>query len=301
MTRTVRRGGVMLAAALLAGLLPAAPALAAPATCGGSGTVTTLPGTLPDGAAYEIQCPAGPWNGTLFLYSHGYVVPGSPNPPQDAGDPVTAGWMLDHGYALAGSSYATTGWAIQQALPDQIATLDAFGQVFGAPARTVAWGHSLGGIITAGLIQRYPGRFTAALPMCGVLAGGVATWNTALDAEFAFQQLIDPSVQVVNITDPSANLDSALAAADAAQQTRAGPGPAGAGGGARRHPRLVHAAVARAGRHRLRGPGGQPVPLGHPGGLPVHLRLPRRTRGARGREPVLEHGRELFPRPGEVG
>jgi pimeloyl-ACP methyl ester carboxylesterase len=222
MTGMVRRGGVVLAAALLAGLLPAAPALAAPATCGGSGTVTTVPGNLPDGAAYEIQCPAGPWNGTLFLYSHGYVVPGSPNPPQDAGDPVTAGWMLDHGYALAGSSYATTGWAIQQALPDQIATLDAFDQVFGPPTRTVAWGHSLGGIITAGLIQRYPGRFTAALPMCGVLSGGVATWNTALDAEFAFQQLIDPSVQVTNITDPSANLASALAAAAAAQQTPQG-------------------------------------------------------------------------------
>jgi len=227
MTGKVRRSGVLLAAALLGGLLPAAllpaaPALAAPATCGGSGTVTTLPGTLPDKATYEIQCPAGPWNGTLFLYSHGYVVPGSPNPPQDAGDPVTAGWMLDHGYALAGSSYATTGWAIQQALPDQIATLDAFDQVFGAPARTVAWGHSLGGIITAGLIQRYPGRFAAALPMCGVLSGGVATWNTALDAEFAFQRLIDPSVQVVNITDPSANLNGALAAASAAQQTPQG-------------------------------------------------------------------------------
>ena len=127
-----------------------------------------------------------------------------------------------HGYALAGSSYATTGWAIQQALPDQIATLNAFDQVFGPPGRTVAWGHSLGGIITAGLIQRYPGRFTAALPMCGVLSGGVATWNTALDAEFAFQQLIDPSVQVVNITDPSANLNRALAAAAAAQQTPQG-------------------------------------------------------------------------------
>jgi hypothetical protein len=58
--------------------------------------------------------------------------------------------------------------------------------------------------------------------MCGVLAGGVATWNTALDAEFAFQQLIDPSVQVVNITDPSANLNGALAAANAAQQTARG-------------------------------------------------------------------------------
>src|SRR5215469_18409644 len=103
MTGTVRRGGVMLAGALLAGLLPAAPALAAPATCGGSGTVTTLPGTLPDKATYEIQCPAGPWNGTLFLYSHGYVVPGTNNPATDVGDPATGAYMLSQGYALAGS------------------------------------------------------------------------------------------------------------------------------------------------------------------------------------------------------
>jgi len=58
--------------------------------------------------------------------------------------------------------------------------------------------------------------------MCGVLSGGVATWNTALDAEFAFQQLIDPSVQVVNITNPSANLTGAITAATAAQQTPQG-------------------------------------------------------------------------------
>jgi pimeloyl-ACP methyl ester carboxylesterase len=222
MNRTLGRWAIGAAAALLAGLAPATPALAAPGSCGGSGTTTTQTGTLPDGATYEIQCPAGAWNGTLFLYSHGYVAPGSPNPAADVGDPATGAWMLGHGYALAGSSYASTGWAIQQALPDQVATLDVFDQAFGTPARTVAWGHSLGGIITAGLIQRYPGRFSAALPMCGVLSGGVATWNIALDAEFAFKHLIDPGVQVAGITDPSGNLASAITFADAAQQTAQG-------------------------------------------------------------------------------
>jgi hypothetical protein len=82
------------------------------------------------GATYLVQCPAGPWNGTLFLYSHGYVVPGSANPAQDEGDPVTGNWLLSHGFALAGSSYASTGWAIQQALPDQVATLDVFDQTY---------------------------------------------------------------------------------------------------------------------------------------------------------------------------
>ena len=172
--------------------------------------MSTVNGTLADGATYEMQCPAGAWNGTLYLYSHGYVEPGAANPAEDAGDPVTEAWMLGHGYALAGSSYASTGWAIQQALPDQISTLDTFDSTYGTPKTTVAWGHSLGGIITAGLLQDYPSRFNAALPMCGVLSGGVATWNTALDGEFAFQKLIDPSIQIVNITDPVATLVAAL-------------------------------------------------------------------------------------------
>ena len=223
MNRARKLAGIAFSAALLiAAFTPAAPALAAAQTCGNSGAVTTLTGILGDGADYRIECPAGAWNGTLFLYSHGYVRPDVKNPPaQDAGDPVTGAWLLAHGFALAGSSYATTGWAIQEALVDQPATLDVFDQTYGVPKRTIAWGHSLGGIITAGLIQLYPNRFAGALPMCGVLSGGVATWNTALDAEFAFQQLIDPSVQVVNITTP-ANLAGAEAAAAVAQQTPQG-------------------------------------------------------------------------------
>jgi hypothetical protein len=216
--------GAVLAAALVIGGLTAGSATASAAgpACGSTGSVQTTTGTLADGATWEIQCPAGTWNGTLFLYSHGYVVPGSANPAADAGDPITGAWLLGHGYALAGSSYASTGWAIQQALPDQVNTLGAFDQAYGKPRTTIAWGDSLGGIITAGLIQDYPNLFNAALPMCGVLSGGVATWNTALDAAFAFQQLIDPKIQVVNITNPTANLEAGEAAVAAAQQTAAG-------------------------------------------------------------------------------
>jgi dienelactone hydrolase len=218
----LRRSSRVAAGAVLAlGLAGASvPALAGPAAAAGQ---KTLAGTLPDGATYKIDVPAN-WNGTLFLYSHGYVAPGSANPATDVGDPITGAALLSQGFALAGSSYAKTGWAIENALPDQIATLNVFDSQVGQPTRTIAWGHSLGGIITAGLIQQFPGRFTAALPMCGVLAGGVATWNTALDSAFAFQQLVDPSVQVVNIDprNPTANLQNATAAATAAQATPAG-------------------------------------------------------------------------------
>jgi pimeloyl-ACP methyl ester carboxylesterase len=225
MERARKLAGMALAAGLVIGGLAAGSRTAAAdaTTCGGTGAVTTQPGTLHDNATYIIECPAGRWNGTLFLYSHGYVapLPNVPNPAQDVGDPVTRAWLLANGYALAGSSYATEGWAIQQALPDQIGTLNAFDALYGTPVRTIAWGHSLGGIITAGLIQDYPNRFTAALPMCGVLSGGVATWNTALDGAFAFQQLIDPNVQIVNINDPD-NLTKGEAALTAAQETKQG-------------------------------------------------------------------------------
>jgi hypothetical protein len=197
-----------------------------------AGPDTTYTGTLPDGATYLIDVP-GDWNGTLVLYSHGYVTPGSSNPARDVGDPATGQWLLAHGYALAGSSYATTGWAIKEAIPDQIATLDVFAGLVGTPSRTIAWGHSLGGIITAGLLQDDPGRFTAALPMCGVLAGGVGTWNQALDSAFAIQQLLGAGtpLQVVHITNPGANLGLAeqlLFSAQATPQGRARIALAGA-------------------------------------------------------------------------
>jgi len=194
------------------------------AVCGSAAAQQHLTGTLPDGATYVIDVPAI-WNGTLLLYSHGYVTPGSLNPAQDVGDPLTGGFMLAAGFALAGSSYAHTGWAVQEAIPDQIATLDAFQSLVGTPAHTIAWGHSLGGMITAGLVQEHPDRFTAALPMCGVLGGGVGVWNGALDAAFTFNTLLaGGALQVVHITNPTVNFltaEGALAAAQATPQGQA--------------------------------------------------------------------------------
>src|SRR5260370_27883335 len=92
--------------------------------------VITHAGTLPDGATFLIEVPS-PWNGTLLLYSHGYVIPGSLNPAQDVGDPATGAFLLSNRFALAGSSYAHTGWAIHEAHSDQIAVLDAFATLFG--------------------------------------------------------------------------------------------------------------------------------------------------------------------------
>src|ERR1700675_3987060 len=102
------------------------------ALCGSSAGQHHVTGALPDGANYVMDVPVN-WNGTLLLYSHGYTVPGSQLVANDARDGSTATFLLESGYALAGSSYSTTGWAVHEALPDQVATLDVFESMFGTP------------------------------------------------------------------------------------------------------------------------------------------------------------------------
>jgi pimeloyl-ACP methyl ester carboxylesterase len=174
-------------------------------------------------AAYQIEVPAH-WNRTLFLYSHGYVPPGGDNVAVAAPGVDATAWLLGHRFAIAGSSYSSTGWALEDAFKDQVALLDYFATRVGKPARVIAWGTSLGGIVTAGLVQLYPERFAAAMPMCGVLAGGIATWNAELDAAYAFKILLAPgsNLQLVHITDPVANLQLALERFNQAASTPAG-------------------------------------------------------------------------------
>jgi len=185
----------------------------------------TYTGAFADGATYVIDVPAN-WNGTLFLYSHGYTTPGTPNPAADSGDLVTRLYLLSNNYALAGSSYAKTGYAVEDAFRDQIAVLDTFETLVGHPNRTIAWGHSLGGIISAGLVQNNPDRFAGAVPFCGVLGGSVGFWNEELDSAFAFKTLLasGTGLKITGITDPVANLgiaETALSLAQATPQGRA--------------------------------------------------------------------------------
>src|SRR5439155_249630 len=86
--------GVKARHAVLALILALAAASAVPVTA--SASVNTQTGTFADGATYLIEVPT-PWNGTLLLYSHGYVVPGRSNPARDVG---TWNQALDSQFAL---------------------------------------------------------------------------------------------------------------------------------------------------------------------------------------------------------
>ena len=215
---------VAAAALVLAACSSSPPGVVVAPTPKASASPSTTPVSGSVGAAqYRIEVPAN-WNGTLFLYSHGYVAPGHINLATDSPAPIISSWLLGHGYAIAGSSYSSTGWALEDAFKDQVALLDLFNQRFSKPKRVIAWGGSLGGIITAGLIQLYPDRFAGGIPLCGVLAGGVATWNAGLDGAYAFKTLLAPSssLQVVNITDPAANAQRASSIFDQASATPSG-------------------------------------------------------------------------------
>src|SRR5918999_3937136 len=152
---------VVLAALLLA----AAPA--AHAAQSAKTQPTHVEGSLPSGATYLMDVPAD-WNGTVLLFSHGYRPAGpGETPPQNATDDATKELLLDRGYALIGSSYASAGWAVTDAVPDQLATLDAFTARFGKASRTIAWGQSYGGVVPPPPSQRNSGRPPRSLSPCG--------------------------------------------------------------------------------------------------------------------------------------
>ena len=146
-----------------------------------------LEGRLPSGASYVADTP-GDWNGVLLLYSHGYTA-GPANPAADAPDELVRQLLLDRGYALVGSSYARAGWALAEASPDQLAALSAYQHAVRKPRRVIAWGHSMGGLITLQLIEQSP-RVDGGVALCGSVAGALNMMNTALNGALAFRTLV---------------------------------------------------------------------------------------------------------------
>ncbi|TWP52687.1 alpha/beta hydrolase [Lentzea tibetensis] len=194
--------------------------VAMPAKAAGRRTYT---GAI-DGANYRVEVPDR-WNGTLVLFSHGYVPPedGIPGGIWVANRAETAAWLLDHGYALAASDYrGRTGWAVEPALHDQVALLDWFTRTVGKPRRTVLNGMSMGGGIAVQLAERHPHRFDGVLTTCAahdVHAG----LNVQLDMAFVIRTLLSsPGVDLVKARDPEASRDALLAAVEQAVTTPQG-------------------------------------------------------------------------------
>jgi pimeloyl-ACP methyl ester carboxylesterase len=182
--------GLLLAIALL-------PGTAASSTTQGG---THLSGTFRDGAQWEIDVPTH-WNGVALLYSHGFVRENLPaNPPVDDGQWIRSE-LLAEGYGLVASNYSAMGWVVESAVSDQLAALAEFRREIGTPRMTIAWGESMGGMITTDLAEYHSTAIDGSLSLCGLVAGGVAEWNALLDSAFAAKTLLAPhsSVPLVDV------------------------------------------------------------------------------------------------------
>jgi pimeloyl-ACP methyl ester carboxylesterase len=187
-------------------------------------TTRHLTGRLISGATYAIAVPAN-WNGSLLLFSHGYARTATGVPKLVARDETAD--LLARGFALAASSYAVPGWAVEEAVPDQLATLDVFNVTIGKPLRTYAWGSSMGGLVTAALMERAPERFDGALMLCASAGGTLGMMNAALDGAWVLRVLAAPFSGLSPLLDSSgaqmkADLAGWQALLDALQATPLG-------------------------------------------------------------------------------
>lgn len=180
-------------------LIAAALGLAASTSAQSPTTISQLPG----GSRWMAQVPAN-WNGTLLLWSRGYS-PSAGN--LQLAPPAVRDALLAQGYALAASDYGHGGWALADAVPSQDQTIDAFAARYGRPKRIIAWGYSMGGLVTTALAEQQPSKIDGAMPFCASIGGAVGMMNMALDGAFAFKTLLAPTsdIRIVNIDDDGAN------------------------------------------------------------------------------------------------
>ncbi|WP_405772824.1 alpha/beta hydrolase [Streptomyces sp. NBC_01538] len=219
--RTRSRVALAVVAALTSVALTSLPSSAAQPRGAVAGHLT---GTLSDGAVWIADVPDH-WNGTLLVFSHGFGALVASNAPSEA--VRTA--LLAKGYAMAGSSYDPNEsmWALNSAERDQFATVDAVVAKIGKPARTLAVGSSMGGLVNAQLARDGGGRIDGALGQCGLVAGATDLENYQLDAEYTLARLLLPAQDVKLVrfgtaAEAAATADLLTKAVTAAQATPQG-------------------------------------------------------------------------------
>jgi hypothetical protein len=158
-------------------------------------------GLTPGGAKYLIQTPEN-WRAGqgLVIVNHGFAF------DVDNGDPslgptALKNRMLQQGFALAASSYSTTGWATFQAERDLNDLLGVVGNTLGHSMSNIGpvylSGGSLGGLIsvqqaeTVAAQRSLPGvQVKGILSLCPPLAGSVV-WDSAIDFRVSYDAICD--------------------------------------------------------------------------------------------------------------
>ena len=212
------------ASALVTGIIVSIPvaANAAPA-CDGKSPIQSCVGVTSDGAPYSMMVPAN-FNGTVALYSHGYrynidIPVGIPliggykvtNTPEPlpGGNAAVAQYLFSQGVAVVGSGFTRQGWNPDSAIKTNVELIGVFKAQFPKTTKVVAWGSSLGGVITQGLAEKYPNLISAAAPMC--MADNIAPQLTgAGDFLWGVKTLFDPTIKGGNYSSGAAGNAEAL-------------------------------------------------------------------------------------------
>jgi pimeloyl-ACP methyl ester carboxylesterase len=218
--KKVRLLSLLSVTALVTTVLVTAPTVAnATPACDGKSPIQSCVGVTSDGAPYAMQVPAN-FNGTVALYSHGYrynvdIPAGIPliggykitNTPEPVpgGNAAVAQYFFSQGIAIVGSGFARQGWNPDSAIKTNVELIGTFKAKFPTTTKVIAWGSSLGGVITQGLAEKYPELVSAVAPMC--MADNLAPQLTmAGDFLWGVKVLFDPTIKGGNYSPGAAGV-----------------------------------------------------------------------------------------------
>lgn len=180
-------------------VIPVLLTLLVPCSAGQMTALVPLPADLQgelNGVPYRIMVPAN-WNGTLLVYSYGYAEAYMPPPLTPMAPAMTdANMLLAKGYALSGirapgavpipGASTDAGWNFKERVQSTVALTTAFRKMVGRPKHVIAWGKSMGGLVSLALIEKFPLLYNGAVPLCAPAAGTPRTFDQKLDITLAY-------------------------------------------------------------------------------------------------------------------
>jgi len=186
-------------------------AYAAP-VCATANYVESCGGVTADGAKYAMMAPAN-FNGTVFVYSHGYryavdapalgyslatvqnnPVP-APLPNNDPTNQTVIKYLLSQGYGIAGSTFKVQGWNANSAVATDEELIATFKTKYPTTKKVIGWGESLGGYITQALAEKNPSLLSAAGLACPALGTVEAELNGANDFLWGMKTFFDKDIK----------------------------------------------------------------------------------------------------------
>lgn len=187
--------------------------------------VEVCKGKTSDGANFEYRTNTENFNGTVYLWSHGYRyavnLPAGIQPPggttpyivdmsAEVGPSTSVvNQLLAAGYAVAGSGFDTQGWTVGSAIKTNVELIGILKSELPDTKGVIAWGASMGGFITQALAERYPKLIKSAAPLCTAAGNVNSELTMAGDLLWGLKTFFDPSITVSGYADGPAGVGQA--------------------------------------------------------------------------------------------